>query len=469
MYSNAFLPNYVGQDSHGAIPHAGIDVTDAVLEIGDDLHGTNIFHNMNIGIRGYRSNLDIYNCVFDSIQQATYDGQGNGSAVLGIGDLELSIPSTIRVNPLTTTQNNMTLCQTGVYTYYSDLTVLSNVMKQMRNGILVNACKYGLTTHLQANQIEATHYGITLYDNATGGGVFVEDNQIIINGFKGGIGILIKELIFGSNVNYQINANQVELVNGAAGIQTANIKNAIITYNYIHLSEGVGTAPSSAGIELTATTRTTVNCNTVMGFTDADAKTKGFVTSQSPTNTINCNTADTVGYGYFFGGAMCYSTTFQGNYMGVSYTGLYLNSEATIGKQPSTQLPPYHGNIWLDTLRYYSGFGAVNMNDSTPLSIAGSLFTTNQNMSSHNPKIPLNILSWPFYVDDNGWFDPQGSGNSFNCSTNWTCATLIVGEGEEEYRTMVVNDSTVSSVFIPESKLMAQQLIYKEFAEDSFC
>lgn len=468
MYSNSFLPNYQGQPTHGIISYAGIDISDASLSIGDDLTGTNIFHNMNIGIRGFRSNLDVFNCAFDSIRASSYyNTKGNASAVVAVGDTALSIPSSITVHPMPTSQDNMIHCQTGVYSFYSDLTVNANLMKQMRDGIAVYHCKNGLTTHIQANQIEATHYGITLIDNATGGGIYVEDNQITIDGFKGGVGIMIKELIFGSNINYQINANQIELVNGLAGIQTTNIKDASITYNYVHLSEGAGTAPNSTGIELTATTRTTVNCNTVIGFTDVDAKTKGFVTSQSPSNTINCNTADTVGYGYFFGGAMCTNTIFQGNYMGISYTGLYLNSEATIGKQPSTQSPPYHGNIWLDTTRYYSGFGAVNMNDSTPLSIAGSLFTTNQNMSSHNPKIPIDIGVGPFFVDDNGWFAPQISGSSFNCSTNWTCATFIVGDGEDEYRSMVVNDSTVSSVFIPESKVMAQQLIFKELKEDS--
>ena len=138
MYSTAFLPNYQGQGSHGPIPYAGIDISDAILTIGDDLTGINIFHNMNIGIRGYRSNLDIFNCAFDSIRSVPpYNStKGNASAIVGVGDAALSIPSYIIVNPLTTAQNNMTRCHTGVYAFYTDLTVFSNIMVQMRDGIV---------------------------------------------------------------------------------------------------------------------------------------------------------------------------------------------------------------------------------------------------------------------------------------------------------------------------------------------
>ncbi len=143
------------------------------------------------------------------------------------------------------------------------------------------------------------------------------------------------------------------------------------------------------------------------------------------------------------------------------------NSEANIGQQPSGQTPPWHGNIWVDSARYVSGYGAVNLNDTTLFSLASSLFSTYSGIPSHNPNIPLNDTLGPFYVNDQQWFFPSLNPNTFYCDSSSICSEYIPGEGGEDYRIMVANDEAESSLFIPESKIIAQQYLFKELKEDS--
>jgi hypothetical protein len=151
--------------------------------------------------------------------------------------------------------------------------------------------------------------------------------------------------------------------------------------------------------------------------------------------------------------------------MGNAWCGLFLNSEAIIGQQPVITLGSiYHGNVWLDSLRYVSGYGAVNLNvDSLGQNLSLSLFTTNSTINYHNPLIPTNAGAFPFYVNDQGWFSPQFSGNSFNCLQSQTCNSAVAGGGDDEqFRQLVIQDSAVSTVFIPESKVIANQLVYAD-------
>lgn len=183
MYSTVLLPAYVGQPSHDTIlPYAGINVNDANIEIGSDDYSTNIFHNMNIGIRGYRSALDIYNCTFDNIQVVPFYGtKGNASAVVSIGDTALNFTSYVRVNPLPASSVNMNQCNNGVYTFYSELRIYGCTLDSMKNGIEVNHCKDGLLTAINGNTINARNCGINLFDNLSGLAQTIEGNYITID------------------------------------------------------------------------------------------------------------------------------------------------------------------------------------------------------------------------------------------------------------------------------------------------
>jgi hypothetical protein len=128
----------------------------------------------------------------------------------------------------------------------------------------------------------------------------------------------------------------------------------------------------------------------------------------------------------------------------------------------------YHGNIWLDSLRYVSGYGAVNLNTITPQALLNSLFTTNSTINYHNPLIPTDSTLGPFFVNDQGWFNFLPAGNSFDCLQSQTCNSALAGGDEGEmFRQLVINDSAVSTVFIEESKEIAKQLVYEDLVNDS--
>ncbi len=468
MYSTILLPAYVGQPSHDTIlPYAGMNLNDATLEIGSDDYSTNIFHNMNIGIRGYRSALDIYNCTFDNIRVVPfYNIKGNASAVVSIGDTALGIASAVRVNPLPTSGGNMDSCNNGVYTFYSELRIYGCTLDHMKDGIQVNHCKDGLLTAINGNTINARSCGINLYDNYGGAGQNIDGNYITIDGDKTGVGITAKELTTGSTFRYNITSNRVDLVNGKSGIEINGLDRSMVSYNFVQLSDGISTSSTTSGVIINGGQNNTVSCNQVYGFGDDDTLRNGYKVSLSPYNSILCNHSDSIGYAFLFEGATCTNTKFKGNYLGVSYSGLYLNSAAIIGLQPTGQTPPYHGNVWIDTLRYSSGFGAVNIN-TTQNNVLFSIFTTNQSVAGHNPKIPLSTGSIPFLVDDNGWFFKFPTGSHFDCAHTGTCATASEGGGDEEFRMMVIEDSSITSEFIEESKIMAQQEVYNELLHDS--
>ncbi len=470
MYRTVLLPAYVGQPSHDTIiPYAGIDINDASLAIGDDFTDANIFHNMNIGIRGFRSDLDIYNCIFDSIRYIPYHNtKGNASAVVSIGDTALNITSYVRVNPLTTSADNMVHCNNGVYTFYSELRIYGCTLDSMKNGIEVNHCKDGLLTAINGNTINARNCGINLFDNYGGSGQNIEGNRITIDGEKTGLGITAKELTTGSTFTYNITSNTVDLVNGKSGIELNGLRVAKVDYNLVQLVEGDSTATTTSGVILNGGKDNTVSCNQVYGFGDDDTLRNGYKVSLSPRNSILCNHSDSIGYGFLFEGATCTDTKFKGNYMGKSYSGLYLNSSANIGQQPVQNLSlAYHGNVWVDSARYRSGYGAVNKNSFPNTNLQFSLFTINQCVAGHYPIVPLSTGSAPFFVSDQNWFSLQNSGGHFDCAHTGTCATASEGGGDEEFRMMVIEDSSVTSEFIEESKIMAQQEVYNELLLDS--
>ncbi len=472
MTSSGFRTSYQGQPAHGVIPFAGVFLNDAYLDIGRDDHAINKFNNMNNGVRAFRSEIAVRNCSFSNIQLTSFyhtGGNENGSAISVQGDLEISgLPSGLKVFPVPGGINNVVSSRTGIYASYTAVGISGCKMDSMRFGIEVNQATAGIFSTIIANTIKATDYGINLYDNNGGDQIVVEDNLININGSKIGIGIGAAEFVRTPTNTYSINNNTVQIINAGAGIQVSGVRNSLVSNNRITIDKGINSAPVTSGMNITAGGDNTISCNSVVGkgyqLTMSDTLRYGYRIAQSNNNILQCNSSDSTGFSFRFEGAANLNTSFKGNHMGNAWCGLYLNSEANIGLQPVLGLGAlYHGNIWLDSMRYSSGFGAASLNDFPPQNLQFSLFTTNSTNNYHNPLIPTDSTLGPFFVNDLGWFSPQFSGNSFNCIQSQTCNSAVAGGGDDEqFRQMVIQDSAVSTVFIPESKLIANQLVYAD-------
>ena len=477
MTSSGFKTSYQGQPAHGVIPFAGIFLNDAYLDIGRDDLSLNTFNNMNNGVRAFRSEIAVRNCSFSNIQLTSFyhtGGNENGSAISVHGDLEISgLPSGLKVFPVPGGINNVVSSRTGIYASYTAVGISGCKMDSMRYGIELNLATAGIFSSIIANTIKATDYGINLYDNNGGDQIVVEDNLININGYKAGIGIGAAEFVKAPTNTYAINNNTVQITNAGAGIQISGVRNSLVSNNRITMEKGINTAPVTSGMNITAGGDNTISCNSVSGkgyqLSMSDTLRYGYRIAQSNNNILQCNSSDSTGFSFRFEGAANKNTSFKGNHMGNSWCGLFLNSEANIGQQPVLGLGSiYHGNIWLDSARYSSGFGAANLNDVSFLTLQQSLFTTNNSINFHNPKIPTDSTIGPFYVDDQVWFLKQNSGNSFDCLQSQTCNSAIAGGDENEmFRQMVVDDSSVSSIFIEESKEIAKQLVYEDLVKDS--
>jgi len=132
------------------------------------------------------------------------------------------------------------------------------------------------------------------------------------------------------------------------------------------------------------------------------------------------------------------------------WQGLRLNEFAVIDTQT------HAGNRWLPPANYGSMFGAVNMNASSPFTLAQSLFIINTLPGTiYNPSIP------PF---DAGWFLLDLFGSPYNCPATLPCfdPSFIVNGGSEILRTYIALDSSLSSSLINETKSIAKMQLYDE-------
>lgn len=472
----SFKPDYAHQPAHGPKPFAGIVLHDVSLNLGANYTSKNCFFNMNNGIRAYRSNLKVYNSNFMDIQIVPFYNNGtnqNGSAISIVGDneSEQAAPSSLTLWPNPDGSPNVSKSRCGVYAAITYTEIFGCLFDTLDYGIDEQFLDIGLQSYLLYNTIRAKRYGIRLMENNGSDYISIEGNIItMLNLEKSAVGIYMGESNLHHSNNYNVNSNGVYIYNATSGIQTAGVSNANITYNTVELRTPLSyTAPSTTGIDIGGGAGNFLSCNHVSGHQVTDSLRYGYRVTQSPFDSLKCNVADSVGYSFRFEGAACLGTRLKGNYMGNAYCGLYLNSEAITGQQPQGGSPPYHGNVWLDTARYVSGYGAVNLNDASPLTLQASLFTTNNTISVHNPKIPGNTNPPPFYVNDAQWFDRVPSGSSFDCSRSNVCIAAIQDSGDwgdDQFRLLVVNDSNVTSIFIPESKQIASQLIYADLKTD---
>ncbi|MBL7914552.1 MAG: T9SS type A sorting domain-containing protein [Bacteroidia bacterium] len=473
-----FKPDYSHQPLHGAKPFAGILLHDAVLNIGSNAYSKNKFFNMNNGIRAYRSIMKVYNSNFTDIQLVPFYNNGsnqNGSAISIVGDneSEMAAPSSLALWPNPDGSPNVARSRCEVYAAITYTEIFGCLFDTLDYGIDEQFLDIGLQSYLLYNTIRAKRYGIRLMENNGSDNISVEGNSItMLNLEKSAVGIYMGESNLHHSNNYNVNSNGVYIYNATAGIQTAGVSKATITYNTVELRTPLSyTAPSTTGIDIGGGAGNFLSCNHVSGHQVTDTLRYGYRVTQSPFDSLKCNVADSVGYSFRFEGAACVGTRLKGNYMGNAYCGLYLNTESIIGQQPqlANPLPTYHGNVWLNSSRYTSGFGAVNLNDASPLTLISSLLITDQNITFHNPIVPLDSTLGPFHVDDNGWFFPQISGASFDCSRSNVCIAAVQDSGDwgdDQLRMRVINDSSVSSLFIPESKQIASQLIYADLKTD---
>ncbi|MBK7387529.1 MAG: T9SS type A sorting domain-containing protein [Bacteroidetes bacterium] len=463
VLKNQFLPRYNGQAAFGSIPMSGVETNRWVGTIGTTGLEKNVFFNMMRGVVGKVSfvrceNNDFIDMLKDSTAPTSTSDHAKGINVVS----ELSqAPSSLHVTSNNYFFNNIY----GIYTSNCKTTVRGVLMDTVRYGVHMRNCIDTLTADISSNTINSYFRGIDLMNNAGSAGISVRENFINVNStISASAGVHLSENTSG-NARYTIDGNIIDY-KSSYGIVSQNAKYVVITGNVL-TQPAFTQSTSNYGIMLNNADTSVVSCNSVTSANNPlYTYSTGIDISLSDKSTITCNTTSGHYKGIFFGGGNA-ETDFRGNTIGGHYVGLYLNSAAVISQQPpvTNPMPEYHGNVWLDSANYLSGYGAVNLNATPAPNLALSLFSTNQSVNFHNPIIPLDDTFGPFYVDDGTWFDRLPAGSSFDCATYLVCGENSLNGGEH-LRMQIVNDETITSDFIPESKYIAKQQLYETFAND---
>lgn len=467
---STLLKDYSGQPTHGKLPKVGIEVNDYIRSIGNDLKNKNRFVKLNNGITTFRSSTRLYNSTFESIAVDTaYHRNYDGTAIVSRGRDTINCGKTglIYIYPVHADDTLVYNCYRGVFTNFSELWTTQNKIIKVHTGIFSSNCKSRLSSRVTNCMIHASHRGINWRNNA-GSTIMIADTNLISITDRTGIGINMNEMDTTGIPNYNINGNTINLYGARHGINANSVYNPFIAANNVNQYSVSSTYPTTNGVSITGCKKAVVTCNIVItNYPDTIPGSTGLFTSMSSSSTITCNTALKQHRGVFFGGN-CWTTEFKGNEMDSNYVGLYLNKTGVIDQQPFGGIAPYHGNIWGDTLNFSSGYGAVNMNDDNLANLVSSLITTNKFILSYNPIIPLDSSNAPFYAEDIGWFDKQTSTDIFNCSADTICGwDAPPDEPSMGLRMSIAQGNSISSEFIPESKMVAEQYLYGDLKADS--
>ncbi len=464
----SFKPDYQNQPSHGAFPFAGIEINDAVnaTQIGVVGGNQNHFERLNSGIVCRRSIVKVSNSNFENIKEdAAYVNPSFkihfGDAIHGEGDFLSKRPNFLTVNdnlgPIT--YHN---CEKGIFTYYSDLIANYNTMTDMRTGIESTVCADLLRTVVRDNSIAASNYGIYWHGNA-GSRIMSAQNNTIDIGTKG-IGIELIEKSKVDSSNYVIcPTNNITMNNAREGIHAQNVLQPLIALNNIAVSSNTVLYGKAIGISVDGCERAGVIENNIIGNSPGDTFTIGISSTISNNGKFICNSTDHTGFGFFFGGVNA-RTAFKGNSIYDHFDGLRLNNVAVIDSQA------HGGNMWLNTMPYGSGFGAVNMNYLGG-NVVKSLFTVDPNSSLSNltTSIPIGNPP-PYFIEDDGWFKPDPSPviPTFECSSS-SPSDLILGDnlGSDQLREAIAQELNLTNEYIEESKSIAKEYLVQYLNEHS--
>ena len=456
-FNGSFLPNYIGQPTHGAAPYAGIDLSDVVVNIGEAGASANHFLNMNFGIKSFRSIIEVANCDFQNIYSVTgYSSKLIGTAVVSEGDPVLGVHGTLSVFPLSSNAGTIINCERGVYASFSDLIVSGCKILNVITGVECTGNKFMRRAIVTENIISARKYGIRFYDNAGAASMSAIFNSITINGSTSngatmGTAISVMEKNNTAQANYDISYNApITIIDGHAGIELSSVYKPKVGCNNVLQKIGSGQAISTIGIDLKSCVGAQVTQNLVKGYSTTNTSRIGVNTDQSINSLISCNSVDSTGFGFHFTSSNL-NTNFRGNIMRNHFEGLHLTNTAVIDTQKVA------GNRWIGN--YLSGFGAVNLNVTPPPNVFKSLFMVNPINPTFSPSVPVNNSNW-FRVD---------SLPNYVCSNINPCSSVEMGfdGGDVNLMELIALDSSLTSDYVDESRDIAQSILFDFLMTDS--
>lgn len=454
MVSPTYKHSYPGQPAHAFRPLSGVEAHHWVGTIGNSSKQKNVFMNLIAGINAERSLIRSENNHFINMHKDTtgaFNTSLHATGVLVYSSASQT-PSSITISQ----DNYFFNCYYGTYTNRCATDIQGITMDTVQTGVHI---RNGINTYsiVNACTINAMNYGVDLLSNEGSNSIDILNNTInVIKNATGTGGIRMQETTH-NNPFYKIINNNISITGVRDGIVASNVYKPIITGNIVNQIAPTAGSNNNRGIYITGCDSAVVSCNTLTStYITSSAYAYGIYANQSSNSDIHCNILNDQYRGILFNGSNCIGTNLRGNEMQDHYIGLYLYSSAVIDTQR------HAGNHW--TGSYVSTYGAVNYNAALPGDVFKNLFVVNSGGgSSLFPSTPIGTGSWP---DNTGWFSLIASGTTFSCSDSCTNVARM-GGGSEELRMLIAKDSTITSDFIPESKILAKQYLYHQLASDT--
>lgn len=378
----AFFGNTIVGDDNLKTPYAdtwprtGIRVDNAILSVGADSKGLNLFDGLQCGIHATNSTLSLRSTEFKNMQIPVLgqisDGAGTGVYIRNkVNQYKWLLATGIE-------QLHFENCEAGIDAEATMAYIHSAGMVDVGTGIRLANCQ-DRAIEIKDCDIYATKMGIGLLQNNPFR-AYIYDNHISLNAAQlvsNPTGIKIDDNAYpGSGSthsfnNYVVRKNMIELEHRGNGISLGTGQFIQVHDNAVMMKKEES---PMQGIVLSGTQNAWVRCNGVYGPMDAiySTNTIGVNGFGAAGTLLNCNTTDGTRYGFRFNG-MGDHVHMRGNNINDHLNGLLIEGDGVIGIQD------YHGNKWCGT---YTDVGAKHLGidqivDQSPFIIDPNLLTVN--------------------------------------------------------------------------------------------
>jgi Secretion system C-terminal sorting domain len=302
--------------------------------IGNPNYSASSLQNLNQGIVGVSSIIDIKNCIFKYIRTCYDPG---GQAIWGDN-------STLTQTGLGMTPNgggtNATFenCDNSIRSSSSNLTSTNNYMKNVGTGYLVQISS-NRKVNIGYNTVDCNYLGIESYLNDAATEFKVYNNSITVgnNGVVGnGVGIKMSGNAI-TNLQTAITDNIVKLYQANDGISLNSIKSVLVRNNHVQMNNPTY---NRRGIFLSGCQNATVECGDVVstGISINDNQ-RAVYLSSTINSGISCISIDNTNYGIRVDGT-CTGTILKANNFAHHTYGLYIGTMGLLSDQVDK------GNRW---------------------------------------------------------------------------------------------------------------------------
>ena len=337
----------------------GIEIRESNVTIAN-----NEFSNLHTGVRAENSEVQIFTSIFDNMtfgndlyQSDVVVTNSSYTNMVDLGTLTptaaairaegpLIVPTTF--NTLSVENSTLTGCNYGIFVqdhYHTEIrnNTLSNMVSGIHIGNINARGGYNVDV-IEGNTIEDMFLGGISIINRSYGNTFIrQQNELVNTGFWG---ILLQSNLPTTSINagFLDIVSENTIVEAQVGIKVSGYSNIHVNSNIVSTDPGIGPFGGGrmTGYDFANNVNLQAHYNTSTNNT-TNSNHRGFFNQLNSVMAMSCNEAELTGHGFMFDGLNAFSS-FVGNSIQDSYTGLTLQNNGEIGHQPDQGAIPLGTN-----------------------------------------------------------------------------------------------------------------------------